>query len=79
MWRHEIGLNNLISLFFLLPNLSFPSLLKRGENERDFISLFYFDMANINESDNSKFIKKIPSLAKRGRGDLAVLISEENK
>ena len=28
-------------------------------------------MANINESDNSKFIKKIPSLAKRGRGDLA--------
>jgi len=54
-------------------------LLKRGKNERDFISLFYFDMANINESDDSKFIRKIPSLAKRGRGDLAALIREENQ
>jgi len=36
-------------------------------------------MANINLSDDRKFIKKIPSLAKRGRGDLAALISEENK
>ena len=34
---------------------------------------------SVNDTDYVEFIKKIPSLAKRGRGDLAASINEEIK